>query len=50
MQPVTFYPVPPVKPVVRQSDEAAAEMRSAERQVTREVTQSHLGRNLDVKV
>jgi hypothetical protein len=50
VQPVTFYPVPPVKPVVRQTDEAAAELRAAQAQVARQVTPSHLGRNLDLKV
>ena len=48
VQPVTFYPVPPVKPVVRQTDEEAQAHARAEQ--PRQVTQSHLGRNLDLKV
>jgi hypothetical protein len=49
VQPVTFYPVPPVKPVVRQSEEEAEAMR-AQPQQGRQLTSSHLGRNLDFKV
>jgi len=48
VQPVTFYPVPPVKPVVRQTEEEAEAMRAQPQ--SRQVTQSHLGRNLDLKV
>lgn len=48
VQPVTFYPVPPVKPIVYPKPDAPAEERRAEPQ--RALTQSHVGRNVDVKV
>jgi hypothetical protein len=44
--PVTFYPVPPVKPVVYPKPDAPAE----ERAPPRALTPSHVGRNLDLKV
>ncbi|HEY8572792.1 hypothetical protein [Phenylobacterium sp.] len=49
MQQVTFYPVPPVKPVVRQTEDQQAETARAQPQA-RPLTQSHVGRNLDLKV
>lgn len=45
--PVTFYPVPPVTPVVYPKPDAPAEDRAAQ---PRALTQSHLGRNLDLKI
>lgn len=45
--PVTFYPVPPVKPVVYPKPDAPDEGRAPQ---PRALTPSHLGRNVDLKV
>jgi hypothetical protein len=47
VQPVTFFPVPPVKPIAYPRPEAPAEDKKP---MARALTQSHIGRNLDLKV
>jgi hypothetical protein len=47
VQPVRFFPVPPVKPIAYPRPEAPAEDRKVQ---ARAPTPSHLGRNVDVRV
>ena len=44
---MTFFPVPPVKPIAYPRQEPPAEDKKP---VARSLTQSHVGQNLDLKV
>lgn len=45
---VTYFPIPPVKPVVYPKPNAPADERA--QPPARALTHSHVGRNLDLKV